>query len=308
MSVESIKGIAVLTAATFTVAATTLLGVREVYKGTKLPCADGIEDGGKQIAKVLKSQGVEHIFVLSGGHVAPVYVESANMGIKVIDVRHEASAVFAADASARLTGLGVAVVTAGPGVTNTVTAVQNAMMAESPVVILGGATSGILKGRGSLQDIDHLSIMKPITKWTVTCSSIKDVGPIVLHAIMTARSGVPGPVFVELPLDVLYPADVTTNHMVKEMPTSNSLLARLTRWYMTRYLTNLLAGATCYTPPVSSNLAARMEIPLYPATNKQVGVVLSALKQSKKPVLVIGSGAMLCPTLGPALAAAVPKL
>ena len=92
------------------------------------------------------------IFCLSGGHIAPVYVGAERLGIKVIDVRHECNSVFAADAYARMTGrVGVACVTAGPGVTNTITAVQNAKMAHSPVVIFGGATSTILKGRGSLQ-------------------------------------------------------------------------------------------------------------------------------------------------------------
>lgn len=82
---------------------------------------------------------------------------SEKRGIQVIDVRHEVNAVFAADATARLSGVpGVAVVTAGPGVTNTVTAIKNAQMAESPVILLGGAAASLLKGRGALQDIDQL--------------------------------------------------------------------------------------------------------------------------------------------------------
>lgn len=113
--------------------------------------------GGELVAQVLKSHGVENIFTLPGGHVSPIVVASDKLKIKVVDVRHEATAVFAADASARLTGVpGVAVVTAGPGLTNTVTAIKNAQMAESPVVVIAGAAATMLKGRGSLQDIDQM--------------------------------------------------------------------------------------------------------------------------------------------------------
>lgn len=113
--------------------------------------------GGELVAQVLKSHGVENIFTLPGGHVSPIVVASSKLNINVVDVRHEATAVFAADASARMTGIpGVAVVTAGPGLTNTVTAIKNAQMAESPIVVIAGAAATMLKGRGSLQDIDQL--------------------------------------------------------------------------------------------------------------------------------------------------------
>lgn len=113
--------------------------------------------GGELVAQVLKSHGVENIFALPGGHVSPIVVASDKLKIRVVDVRHEATAVFSAVASARLTGVpGVAVVTAGPGLTNTVTAIKNAQMAESPIVVIAGAAATMLKGRGSLQDIDQL--------------------------------------------------------------------------------------------------------------------------------------------------------
>jgi len=113
--------------------------------------------GGELVAQVLKSHGIESIFTLPGGHVSPIIVASDNLNIKVVDVRHEATAVFAADATARLTGIpGVAVVTAGPGLTNTVTAIKNAQMAESPVLVIAGAAATMLKNRGSLQDIDQV--------------------------------------------------------------------------------------------------------------------------------------------------------
>ena len=95
--------------------------------------------GGERIADVLKAQGVEFLFTLCGGHIAPILMAAAARGIRVIDTRHGVTTVFAADATARLTGRpGVAAVTAGPGVTNTITAVKNAQNAQSPVVLLGG--------------------------------------------------------------------------------------------------------------------------------------------------------------------------
>ena len=113
--------------------------------------------GGELVAQVFKSHGVENIFTLPGGHVSPIVVAADSLKIRVVDVRHEATAVFAADASARLSGTpGVAVVTAGPGLTNTITAIKNAQMAESPVVVIAGAAATMLKNRGSLQDIDQM--------------------------------------------------------------------------------------------------------------------------------------------------------
>ena len=122
-------------------------------------------NGGEMIATVLQNHGVPSIYTLCGGHISPILVAAKQKGIRIIDVRDEASAVFAADATARMTGIpGVAAVTAGPGVTNTLTAVQNARMAESPIVILGGATATVLKGRGSLQDIDQMTLIQPMAR------------------------------------------------------------------------------------------------------------------------------------------------
>lgn len=99
-------------------------------------------NGGDLIGQILKEKGVKYIFTLCGGHIAPILVSVKNQGIKVIDVRHEPTAVFAADAVSRLTGIpGVAVVTAGPGVTNSITAVKNAQMAQSPLILMGGGSS-----------------------------------------------------------------------------------------------------------------------------------------------------------------------
>src|SRR5512139_1612495 len=122
--------------------------------------------GGDLIAEDLARHGVTHLFTLCGGHISPILTGCQARGLRVIDVRDEVNAVFAADAVARMTGtIGVAAVTAGPGVTNTITAVKNAQMAQTPMVIFGGSTATLLKGRGALQDIDQLSMMKPCTKW-----------------------------------------------------------------------------------------------------------------------------------------------
>ena len=133
--------------------------------------------GGDLIADVLQKQGVRFLFTLCGGHIAPILVSAKARGIRVVDVRHEVNAVFAADAVARLTGVpGVAAVTAGPGATNTITAVKNAQMAQSPVVLLGGATATMLRGRGSLQDIDQMALMTPHVKWATRVARVHMTG------------------------------------------------------------------------------------------------------------------------------------
>ena len=139
--------------------------------------------GGDIIAEVLARHGVTHLFTLCGGHISPILTGAASRGLRVIDVRDEASAVFAADAVARMTGtIGVAAVTAGPGVTNAITAIKNAELAQSPVIVLGGATATLLKDRGALQDIDQLSIMKPVTKWATSARTVPGLAAIIERA------------------------------------------------------------------------------------------------------------------------------
>ena len=138
------------------------------------------EHGGMILGERLRARGVRHMFTLCGGHISPILVGAERAGVEVVDVRDEVSAVFAADATARMTGVpGVAAVTAGPGVTNTMTAVKNAQMAQSPLIVFGGATATILKGRGSLQDIDQMSLMEPITKWCTRVTTLSALAPTV---------------------------------------------------------------------------------------------------------------------------------
>ncbi|MEL6983265.1 MAG: thiamine pyrophosphate-binding protein [Actinomycetota bacterium] len=168
--------------------------------------------GGKLAARVLKAAGVECVFTLSGGHVMGIYDGCLDEGIKVVDVRHEQAAVHAADAWARLNPgkVGVAILTAGPGVTDGVTGVANAWRANSPILVIGGQGPFNNLRRGSLQEMDHVSVMKPITKWADACYQTERIGEYIESAIRTALSGVPGPAFLEIPMDVLHaPVEMT---------------------------------------------------------------------------------------------------
>ena len=123
--------------------------------------------GGQLVAKMLKKENVKHVFTLSGLHIAPIYVGCVEEGIQIIDTRHEQAAAHAADAYARLTrGIGVAIVTAGPGVTDALTGVANAFFANSPMILIGGAAHIANQTRGSLQEMPQLELFKTITKWS----------------------------------------------------------------------------------------------------------------------------------------------
>lgn len=160
---------------------------------------------GNLVARALKREGVEVLFTLCGGHIMSIYDGCIDEGIRVVDVRHEQSAAFAADAWSRLTGkVGVCAVTAGPGATNAVTAIANAWRAGSPLVVLGGQGPVALAGKGSLQEMDVLGVMTPITKWRARVTEARRLPEFVAEAFRQAASGVPGPVYLELPLDVLF--------------------------------------------------------------------------------------------------------
>ena len=162
-------------------------------------------NSGDIIGQVLHKRGVKFLFTLCGGHISPILTGAKKEGIRVIDVRDEVNAVFAADAVGRLTGVpGVAAVTAGPGVTNALTALKNAQMAQTPLILLGGAAPTVLKNRGALQDIDQLALVKSIVKMAVTIRRNCDVISVMEKAVDVCRSGVPGPVFIECPIDMLY--------------------------------------------------------------------------------------------------------
>ena len=245
-------------------------------------------DGGHIIAEQLQQRRVEHLFTLCGGHISPILVGAKNVGIDVVDVRDEASAVFAADAVARMTGnVGVAAVTAGPGVTNTVTAVKNAQMAQSPVLVLGGATATILRGRGSLQDIDQMSLMKPLVKWCTRVTTVKALAPTIKKAIDVATEGVPGPVFVEVPIDLLYPEEVVRGWYLEEAGLDNpkTLVAKGAQLGMKAYLARQF-----HQPHISVNLSPpKVDLPFGSSLDEQINEAADALARAERPVLVAGS-------------------
>lgn len=182
-----------------------------------------VRHGGDLIASVLAKWEVPYVFTLCGGHISPILVGAQDKGLKVIDCRDEKNAVFAADAVARMTGIpGVAAVTAGPGVTNAITALKNAQLAQSPLVLFGGATATVLKGRGALQDIDQMALIKPAVKWAAKCNTVGHLVPMVEKAMREATSGIPGPVFLEVPVDVLYPESIVREWYMKESGAENA--------------------------------------------------------------------------------------
>ena len=158
------------------------------------------------IARFLQARGVDRVFGLQGGHIQPIWDHIARLGIRIVDVRDEGAAVHMAHAHAELTGqLGVAMVTAGPGVTNTVTAVANAMLARMPVLLIGGCTSRPQANMGPLQDIPHVDILRPVTCLSRTLRVAEQVIRELDEGVSRAMGdlGEPGPVYLEIPTDVL---------------------------------------------------------------------------------------------------------
>jgi len=163
--------------------------------------------GGELIARALKAQGVDRLYTLCGGHILPIYEGCLNNDIKVIDFRHEQAAAHAADAYARLTrNVGVAAVTAGPGVTDAVTGVANAFQARSPMLLIGGAAPLSTKGMGALQEMPQTEMFKTFTKASFTIEHTAQIPDLMAEAFETALSGRPGPVFMEVPFDILFQA------------------------------------------------------------------------------------------------------
>jgi acetolactate synthase-1/2/3 large subunit len=160
--------------------------------------------GGHLVAKALKAEGIDVIFTLCGGHIIDIYDGCIDEGIKVLDVRHEQVAAHAADGYARVTGRpGCAVVTAGPGTTDAVTGVANALRAESPMLLIGGQGALDQHRMGSLQDLPHVDLMRPITKFASSVLTTERVADMVSMAFREAQTGAPGPVYLEIGRDIL---------------------------------------------------------------------------------------------------------
>ncbi len=259
-------------------------------------------NGGARIARVLHERGVTEIFTLCGGHISPILVEAKRIGIRVTDVRDEATAVFAADAHARLTGVpGVAAVTAGPGLTNTITPLKNAQLAQSPVLVLGGATATALKKRGALQDIDQMPLMAPHVKYARAVRRVRDLAPAVVEALEVAAAGVPGPTFVECPVDLLYDEEIIRGWYADSMPRGNGLADKAIRAYLGWHTDRLFAGGDKMPRP------AEPAEPVMPRP-ESIRDVAARLAQAERPVMVCGSQAMNRPQEAEQVRAAIEKL
>lgn len=207
--------------------------------------------GGRLVARALKAEDVPFVFTLCGGHVMPIYDGCIDESIGVIDTRHEQTAAHAADGWARVTGRpGVAIVTAGPGLTDAVTGVASAYRANIPMLIIGGQGPRPLADMGSLQDMNHVELMRPITKWATAVPEGRRLPEYVSMAFRTATTGLPGPVFLEMPIDQLF-----ANYEQDDV------------WFPTRYRTEAgIAGDPTY-----------------------IERALDLLKQAERPVALVGT-------------------
>ena len=236
---------------------------------------------GLDIGSFFKQKNISSVFTLCGGHISPILVGCEKENINIIQVRDEVSAVFAADAVSRLTdSVGVAIVTAGPGVTNTITAIKNAQMAQSPVLLIGGAAATLLKGRGSLQDIDQISLLKTYVKSAVSVKKTRDVIPTLANALNIATSGVPGPVFVELPIDLLYPEEDIRKEFINQLPKSG-YFGKIAHWYVERHLNDLFSSkkSSIKVKPVKE----------FKLDQRKIDKAALAIVKAKKPVFLLGN-------------------
>src|SRR5436309_6884369 len=160
---------------------------------------------GRLIARRLKASGVDTVFTLSGGHLFSIYDGCRDEGIRLIDTRHEQTATFAAEGWSKVTRVpGVAALTAGPGVTNGMSAMAAAQQNQSPLVVLGGRAPALRWGMGSLQEIDHVPFVAPLVKSARTAESPSAIPGLVDEALRTVLEPPTGPAFVDFPLDHVF--------------------------------------------------------------------------------------------------------
>ena len=259
--------------------------------------------GGDRVAIALKAHGVNTIFTLCGGHISPILTASKARGIRIVDVRDEATAVFAADATARLSGIpGVAAVTAGPGITNTITALKNAQLAQSPVILFGGAAPTALQGRGALQDIDQRPLVAPHVKLFRKILRVRDLSPAVDEAFAVACAGIPGPVFIECPVDLLY-AEVTIRQWYADAAGKGTALAdRLLRFYLNRHVEKMFSGSQIAPAPLVQ------QTPPPRVSDSRIQRAGAKLVKAERPLLVIGSQALTLAAEATRIADAVSRL
>src|SRR5207247_587000 len=223
--------------------------------------------GGELVARTLKGAGVGHVFTLCGGHILPIYDGCLGEAITLVDVRHEQAAAHCADAYARLTRrVGVAVVAPGPGVTDAVTGVANAYAARSPVLLMAGGARQALRGLAALQEMEQIALVRWITKGAWTVAETRQIPEVLTSAIRTALSGRPGPVFVEIPVDLLMAtvedrlAPIPRLSVHRPRPAADSdALAHLERLLAAATRPVVVAGGGVYWDDPAESLAAFAE-------------------------------------------------
>jgi acetolactate synthase-1/2/3 large subunit len=223
------------------------------------------DHGGALALAALRPFGVDTLFTLSGGHVFPFYDAAVKRdpACRIVDVRHEQTATFAAEGFARLTRHpGLAVLTAGPGITNGISAVVQARFNGSPVVVLGGRAPQGRWGAGSLQELDHVPLLAPVTKLARTVTAVEDVPSVVHEAAVAALTPHRGPVFVDFPLDVVFAeggAEVPDAVVPAAVPPDPELVARVAGMLATAQRPMLVAGSDVWWAGAAAELVAAIE-------------------------------------------------
>lgn len=284
------------------ISTTETMKVKAVNGNERATAPDAPAHGGDRVAEALSAHGVTAVFTLCGGHISPILTGAKARGIRIVDTRGEAAAAFAADAAARLTGIGVAAVTAGPGVTNTVTALKNAQLAQSPLVLLGGAAPTLLQGRGALQDIDQHSVVAPHVKHLKQVRRVRDIVPALEEAFAAARKGIQGPVFIECPVDLLYGESLVRQWYSDAGGKGRSIAGALLNFYIRRHLERLFGGSEAAPAPQARKIATPA-----PAASS-VAAAAASLAQASSPVAIIGSQALAAGTNPASVAAALERL
>jgi acetolactate synthase-1/2/3 large subunit len=257
--------------------------------------------GGELVAATLAAFGVKEIFALQGGHIDPLLIACADYGIRLTDTRHEASAGHAADAYARATvgrKLGVCVVTAGPGFTNALTGMANAYLDGIPVLFIAGAAPLRDEGANTLQGgFDAVGMAAPVTKWAYRMTSVDRLGEFIVRAIETALSGPPGPVFLEIPIDVMFMPTEEPTPAARPMPAapapSASTVDALVKLLQNAQRPVILAGGGSVLSDCSAKLTKFAELTGIPvvANIKAMGILPDGHPNFGGPAAVLGMAA-----------------
>jgi acetolactate synthase-1/2/3 large subunit len=229
-------------------------------------------NSGELVTLALKRAGVTHLFTLNGGHIWPILMGAEAHGIRIIDVRHEQSAAFAAEGWAKVTReVGVAAVTAGPGVTNAATALAQAQSGDSPIFVIGGRAPAARWGMGSLQEMDHIEVVRSLTRKAATLESPEEAYGVAAECMRTALSRRTGPTFMDVPLDVFFgAADVpeATEHLTPDLGPSPDpdLIARAAQLIREAERPAVIAGGSVWWAHAEDELRALVETAQLPLT------------------------------------------